>query len=76
MIATTSNLRKSDLGKGCVLKKAAHIDDLFQPLIMTNNYLSIRDQLPTFHADNVINGDTSWIKSAYLDHLDKHFNTI
>jgi hypothetical protein len=25
---------------------------------MTNHYLSIRNQIPTFHADNVIAGET------------------
>ena len=54
MIVTTSNLKNSDLGKGFVLKDAPHIDDVLQPLIMTNNYLSIRNQIPTFHAGNVI----------------------
>lgn len=73
MIVTTSNMKSSDLGKGFVLKDAAHIDDVLQPLIMTNNYLSIRNQIPTFHADNVIAGDTNWIKSAYTEHLKKHF---
>jgi len=64
MIVTTSNLKKSDLGKGVVLKKTPHIDDVLQPLIMTNNYLGIRNQIPTFHADNVIAGDTGWIGPA------------
>ena len=73
MIVTTSNLKKSDLGKGFVLKNSSNIDDVLQPLIMTNNYLSIRNQLPTFHADNVVAGDTSWIEEAYLKHLNKHF---
>ncbi len=73
MIVTTSNLKKSDLGKGYVLKNAPHIDDVLQPLIMTNNYLSIRNQIPTFHADNVIAGDTSWIEDAYEKHLNAHF---
>jgi len=73
MIVTTSNMKSSDLGKGVVLKKASHIDALLQPLIMTNNYLSIRNQIPTFHADNVIAGDTNWIKSAYKEHLKKYF---
>jgi len=73
MIVTTSNLKKSDLGKGFVLKNALHIDDVLQPLIMTNNYLSIRNQISTFHADNVIVGDTSWIEEAYLKHLDNNF---
>jgi len=73
MIVTSSNLKKSDLGKGHVLKNASHIDDLLQPLIMTNNYLSIRTQIPTFHADNVIAGDTEWIASVYKKHLDTHF---
>jgi uncharacterized DUF497 family protein len=50
MIVTTSNLKSSDLGKGFVLKNAPHIDDLLRPLIYTNTYLSIRDQIPTFHA--------------------------
>ncbi len=73
MIATTSNMKASDLGKGFVLKNAPHIDDVMQPLIMTNTYLSIRDQIPTFHAGNVIAGDTSWIEAAYLEHLNKYF---
>ena len=59
MIVTTSNMKSSDLGKGFVLKNTPHIDDLLQPLIMTNHYLSIRNQIPTFHADNVIAGDTN-----------------
>ncbi|CAB5503417.1 NAD(P)H oxidoreductase YrkL @ Putative NADPH-quinone reductase (modulator of drug activity B) @ Flavodoxin 2 [Bathymodiolus thermophilus thioautotrophic gill symbiont] len=73
MIVTTSNMKNSDLGKGFVLKNATHIDDLLQPLIMTNHYLSIRNQIPTFHADNVISGDTNWIESGYIKHLNKHF---
>ncbi len=74
MIIATSNLKSSDLGNGVVLKKAHHIDDVLQPLIMTNNYLSIRKQIPTFHADNVIAGDTSWIAPALEKHLNEHFN--
>jgi hypothetical protein len=73
MIVTTSNMKSSDLGKGFVLKDAPHIDDVLQPLIMTNNYLSIRNQIPTVHADNVIAGDTNWIESAYEKHLNTHF---
>ena len=73
MIVTTSNLKSSDLGSGVVLKNAQHIDDVMQPLIMTNNYLSIRNQIPTFHADNVIAGDTNWIEEAYEKHLDIYF---
>jgi len=73
MIVTTSNMKSSDLGKGFVLKNAPHIDDVLQPLIMTNNYLSVRNQIPTFHADNVIAGDTDWIEPAYIKHLETHF---
>ncbi|CAC9599420.1 NAD(P)H oxidoreductase YRKL (EC 1.6.99.-) @ Putative NADPH-quinone reductase (modulator of drug activity B) @ Flavodoxin 2 [uncultured Gammaproteobacteria bacterium] len=73
MIVTTSNMKSSDLGKGFVLKNATHIDNLLQPLIMTNHYLSIRNQIPTFHADNVIAGNTDWIEKVYLEHLDQHF---
>lgn len=73
MIVTTSNLKSSDLGKGVVLKDTPHIDDLMRPLIQTNYYLSIREKIPTFHADNVIAGDTTWIKDAYLQHLHTHF---
>ncbi len=73
MIVATSNMKSSDLGKCHVLKKSLHIDDVLQPLIMTNNYLSVRNQLPTFHADNVIAGDTSWIEQAYLKHLNENF---
>ena len=73
MIVTTSNMKSSDLGQGFVLKNSVHIDDVLQPLIMTNNYLSIRHQIPTFHADNVIAGDTDWIESDYEEHLNIHF---
>ena len=73
MIVITSNLKSSDLGSGVVLKNAQHIDDVMQPLIMTNNYLSIRNQIPTFHADNVIAGDTNWIEKAYEKHLNIYF---
>lgn len=73
MIVTTSNLKSSDLGKGFVMKDAHHIDDVMQPLIMTNHYLSIRQQIPTFHADNVIAGDTAWIGPAYTKHLNTFF---
>ena len=76
MIVTTSNMKSSDLGKGHVLKNAPHIDDVLQPLIMTNNYLSIRNQIPTFHAGNVIAGDTDWIEPAYEDHLNAHFTSV
>jgi len=76
MIVATSNMKSSDLGTGVVLKNASHIDDVLQPLIMTNNYLSIRNQIPTFHADNVVAGDTSWIDSAYIEHLDSHFQKL
>lgn len=72
MIVTTSNMKASDLGKGFVMKDTAHIDGVLQPLIMTNNYLSIRNQIPTFHAGDVIAGDTSWIKPAYEKHLDDY----
>ena len=68
-------MKSSDLGKGHVLKNAPHIDDLLRPLILTNNYLSIRDQIPTFHAGNVIAGDTNWIESAYEEHLNTHFRS-
>lgn len=73
MIVTTSNLKKSDLGNGYVLKNATHIDDLLQPLILTNNYLSVRNQIPTFHADDVVEGNTNWIASEYENHLDLYF---
>jgi len=74
MIVTTSNMKSSDLGKGFVMKDTPHIDGVLQPLIMTNHYLSVRNQIPTFHAGDVIAGDTSWIEAAFVNHLDKHFN--
>lgn len=73
MIVATSNLKSSDLGKGFVLKDAPHIDDLMRPLIQTNYYLSIREKIPTFHAGDVVAGDTTWIKDAYMKHLEQHF---
>ena len=74
MIVASSNMKSSDLGKGVVLADSPHIDDVLQPLIMTNIYLSIREQIPTFHADNVIQGDTSWIADSFNTHLEKHFS--
>lgn len=73
MIVATSNMKRSDLGNGFVLKDAQTIDDVLQPLIMTNHYLSVRHQIPTFHADNVIAGSTDWIAASFTEHLDKHF---
>ena len=73
MIVTTSNMKSSDLGKGFVMKNTPHIDGVLQPLIMTNNYLNIRNQIPTFHAGDVISGDTSWIEKAFLKHLEDNF---
>ena len=73
MIVTTTHLSKNDLGNVPVLENADHIDDLLQPLIMTNHYLSIRKQMPTFHADNVVAGDTAWIQESYEKHLSVHF---
>ncbi len=74
MIVATSNLKSSDLGEGAVLNNAPHINDVLQPLIMTNHYLSIRNQIPTFHAGDVIAGDTSWIQSSFEKHLNDNFN--
>jgi hypothetical protein len=74
MIVATSNMKSSDLGKGFVMKDTPHIDGVLQPLIMTNNYLNVRKQIPTFHAGDVIASDTSWIEEAYLKHLDKYYS--
>ena len=76
MVVATSNMKSSDLGKGHVMKDTPHIDGVLQPLIMTNNYLSIRNQMQTFHAGDVIAGDTSWIEDAYIKHLDDEFNNL
>jgi modulator of drug activity B len=73
MVVATSNLKHSDLGKGFVLKNAPNIDALLQPLILTNHYLSIREQIPTFHAGDVVSGDTTWIEQAYKNHLNSNF---
>lgn len=72
MIVITSHLKTSNLGKGFVLKDANHIDDLLRPLIYTNTFLSIRDQIPTFHAGDVLVGNTDWIEKAYQKHLDTY----
>ena len=74
MIIASSNLKHSDLGKGVVLADSPHIDDVLQPLIMTNRYLSIRDQLPTFHADDVIAGDTTGIQDKIVKHIQDNFS--
>lgn len=76
MIVTTSNMKSSDLGKGFVMKNTPHIDGVLQPLIMTNQYLSVRNQLATFHAGDVIAGDTSVIEANYNQHLNAHFKGL
>jgi len=76
MIVTTSNMKSSDLGKGFVMQDTPHIDGVLQPLIMTNNYLSIRNQIPIFHAGDVIASSTNWIESAYEEHLNTYFQQI
>lgn len=38
--------------------------------------MGIRHQFPTFHADNVICGDTRFIVNAYKNHLEKIENTM
>ena len=42
-------------------------------LINTNHYLSIQEKILTFHTDNVITGNTSWIEAAYRKHLNDTF---
>lgn len=76
MIVATSNLKSSNLGSGFVLRNTPRIDSLLQPLILTNVYLSIRNQVPTFHADDVVFGDTSWIEDSFRNHLIKNFEKV
>lgn len=76
MIVATSNLKSSNLGSGFVLRNIPHIDNILQPLILTNLYLSIRIKIPTFHADDVVFGDTSWIEDSFKNHLIKYFEKV
>ena len=73
MVTVTSNMKKSDLGTAPILKKYHSIDDILVPLIITNQYLGIREQIPTFHADDIIKGDTTNTTDVYLAHLQQQF---
>ncbi|PHS70196.1 MAG: hypothetical protein COB23_03520 [Methylophaga sp.] len=69
MISVTSNMSKSDFGNASIMKEVKDIDEILIQLILTNKYIGIVEQLPTFHSDNVIKGDTSELDSNYLHHL-------
>lgn len=69
MISVTSNMSKSDLGNAPIMKKIKDIDEILIQIILTNKYIGIREQLPTFHSDNVIKGDTNELDSNYRQHL-------
>ena len=71
MLVVTTNLAKSDLGNAPILKNYQHVDDILTQIITTNHYVGIRQQLTTFHADNVVKGDTDWIEPAFQQHLAK-----
>ena len=69
MIAVTTNVKKSDLGTVPMLERFRSVDDLLAPLILTHYYVGIKGQLPTFHADDVVRGDTSLVLKNYEAHL-------
>jgi len=69
MLVVTSNMKASDLGACPVLEQYQHIDDVLVQPILTNHYLGLREQWPTFHADNVIAGDTSHLEQDFIAHL-------
>ncbi len=69
MIAVTTNVKKSDLGTVPMLERCRSVDDLLTPLILTNYYVGIKSQLPTFHADDVVRGDTSGVLKDFAAHL-------
>ena len=69
MIAVTTNVKKSDLGTVPMLERFRSIDDLLTPLILTHYYVGIKGQLPTFHADDVVRGDTSGVLKNFEAHL-------
>lgn len=74
LLSVTSNMKKSDLGTVPILKGYSNIDDILSQIIITNRYLGVRKQLDTFHADNVIQGDTSSVLDNYEKHLKLLFN--
>ena len=69
MLSVTSNMTKSDFGNAPIMENIKNIDEILIQAILTNKYIGIRDQLPTFHADNVIKGDTGELDNNYLQHL-------
>ena len=69
MIAVTTNVKKSDLGTVPMLERLRSVDDLLAPLILTNYYVGIKYQFPTFHADDVVRGDTSLVLKNYETRL-------
>ena len=70
MVAVTTNVKKSDFGTVPMLKGYQGVDDILTPLILTNYYVGIKTQLPTFQAEDVVRGDTSGVLADYSAHLE------
>jgi len=69
MLVVTSNMKKSDLGTSVLLKEYSNIDEILTQVILTNKYIGIQEQLTTFHADDVIQGDVTNVIDSYRSHL-------
>lgn len=69
MLVVTSNMKKSDFGTTAILNEYSHIDEILTQIILTNKYIGIQEQLATFHADDVIQGDVTNVIDSYHSHL-------
>ena len=73
LFVVSTNISKKDLSEASLLADYETVDDLLCQLILTNEYVGIRDRLDTFHAENVIQGETEHLPENYLNHLKKMF---
>ena len=65
----TNNVKKSDLGTVPILERFRSVDDLLAPLILPHYYVGIKHQLPTFHTDEMVRGDTSGVLKNFEAHI-------
>lgn len=69
MMVVTGNMKESAFGQVPMLKQVNSIDEMLLQPRLANYYVGIKQQLPTFLAEDVVVGDTSKIPDLYRKHL-------
>lgn len=69
MLVVTANMKQQAFGEVPMLKQVHSIDDMLIQPRMANYYVGIKEQLPTFLAEDVVVGDTSEVITNYRKHL-------